>query len=174
MSCSLCLAYFKGKTDTGPPKKKKKCKKKHFKEKSSDEKKLNPKSQQKSSPSPAAQKGPASAKLNGSKSQSTIVYTPQPPKGIFHSYCLFLLYKCVFVSYSQILSRFFLTQRSKCRVQLLHCRCTAQETARKDWRVQRAGRQYLKMVQTTKGKPHGGFFIHCLYTLMTIWHLLVC
>ncbi|KAM8742830.1 surfeit locus protein 6 [Acanthopagrus schlegelii] len=75
------FAYFKGKTDTGPPTKKKKCKKKHFKEKSSDEKKLNPKSQQKSSPSPAAQKGLASAKLNGSKTQSTIVSTPQQPKG---------------------------------------------------------------------------------------------
>lgn len=106
--CSLSLAYFKGKTDTGPPKKKKKCKKKHFKEKSSDEKKPNPKSQQKSSPSPAAQKGPASAKLNGSKSQNPIISTPQQPKGIFLSYCLFLLYKCVNVSYSQILSCFFL------------------------------------------------------------------
>ncbi|TNN68138.1 Surfeit locus protein 6 [Liparis tanakae] len=56
------FAYFKGKNDTGPPQKKKKCKK-NFKEKGADEKKPNPKSQQKPPPSPAA------PKLNGSKAQ---------------------------------------------------------------------------------------------------------
>lgn len=76
----LCLAYFKGKNDTGPPKKKKKkCKKKHFKEKGADEK--TPKSQQKPSASPAAQKGPATTKLNGSKTQSVNGSTPQASKG---------------------------------------------------------------------------------------------
>ncbi|KAM9338196.1 surfeit locus protein 6 [Symphorus nematophorus] len=75
------FAYFKGKTDTGPPKKKKKCKKKHIKEKGADDKKPAPKSQQKPSPSPAAEKGPASAKLNGSKTQSINGATTQLPKG---------------------------------------------------------------------------------------------
>lgn len=60
----LCVVYFKGKNDTGPPQKKKKCKKKHFKEKGADEKKPNPKSQQKPPPSPAA------PKVNGSKAPS--------------------------------------------------------------------------------------------------------
>uniref|UniRef100_A0A8C2ZLD6 Surfeit 6 n=1 Tax=Cyclopterus lumpus TaxID=8103 RepID=A0A8C2ZLD6_CYCLU len=63
-----CVAYFKGKNDTGPPQKKKKCKKKHFKEKGPDEKRPDPKSQQKPPPSTAAPKG--SVKLNGSKAQS--------------------------------------------------------------------------------------------------------
>ncbi|XP_056287765.1 surfeit locus protein 6 [Pseudoliparis swirei] len=58
------FVYFKGKSDTGPPQKKKKCKKKHFKEKGADEKKPNPKSQQKPPPSPAA------PKVNGSKAPS--------------------------------------------------------------------------------------------------------
>lgn len=77
----LCVAYFKGKNDTGPPKKKKKCKKKHFKEKVTNEKTPTPKSQQKTSPSTAAQKGPATAKLNGSKTQSINGSATQPPKG---------------------------------------------------------------------------------------------
>ncbi|XP_068562758.1 surfeit locus protein 6 [Cebidichthys violaceus] len=74
------FAYFKGKNDTGPPKKKKKCKKKHFKEKSTDEKTPPPKSQHKASPSPAAQKGPATAKLNGSKAQSMNAPSTQTPE----------------------------------------------------------------------------------------------
>ncbi|XP_035523530.1 surfeit locus protein 6 [Morone saxatilis] len=73
------FAYFKGKSDTGPPKKNKKCKKKNFKEKSAGEKTPTPKSQQKPSPFAAAQKGPAV--LNGSKTQSINGSTAQPPKG---------------------------------------------------------------------------------------------
>ncbi|XP_051268158.1 surfeit locus protein 6 [Dicentrarchus labrax] len=73
------FAYFKGKSDTGPPKKNKKCKKKHFKEKSADEKTPTPKSQRKPSPFAAAQKGPAV--LSGSKTQSINGSTAQPPKG---------------------------------------------------------------------------------------------
>ncbi|XP_070706631.1 surfeit locus protein 6 [Pempheris klunzingeri] len=75
------LAHFKGKSDTGPPKKKKKCKKKHFKEKGTNEKTPPPKSQQKPSAAPAAQKGSATAKLNGSKPPSTNGKESQPPKG---------------------------------------------------------------------------------------------
>ncbi|XP_074473856.1 surfeit locus protein 6 [Sebastes fasciatus] len=75
------FAYFKGKSDAGPPKKKKKCKKKHFKEKETDEKTPTPKSQQKPSPSAAAQKGPATAKLNGSKTPSPSASTTPAPKG---------------------------------------------------------------------------------------------
>ncbi|KAK9532379.1 hypothetical protein VZT92_009763 [Zoarces viviparus] len=77
------FAYFKGKNDTGPPKKKKKCKKKNFKEKSTDEKTPAPKPQLKASPSPAAQKGPATAKLNGSTARSINASTPIPKESIF-------------------------------------------------------------------------------------------
>lgn len=76
----LSVAYFKGKSDTGPPKKKKKCKKKNFKERGADEKTPTPKSQQK--PSASTQKalnGPA--KLNGPKTQTINASTPQTPKG---------------------------------------------------------------------------------------------
>ncbi|XP_031173475.1 surfeit locus protein 6 isoform X1 [Sander lucioperca] len=75
------FAYFKGKNDTGPPKKKKKCKKKNFKEKGIDKKPATSKSQQKPSPSAAAQKGAATAKLKGSKTQSINGSTTQAPKG---------------------------------------------------------------------------------------------
>ncbi|XP_020490247.1 surfeit locus protein 6 [Labrus bergylta] len=70
------FAHFKGKSDTGPPKKKKKCKKKHFKEKVADEK-----TPKKSVPLTAAQKGSNTAKLNGSKAQGVNGSTTQPPKG---------------------------------------------------------------------------------------------
>ncbi|XP_059214595.1 surfeit locus protein 6 [Centropristis striata] len=76
------FVYFKGKNDAGPPQKKKKCKKKVFKEKGPNEKTPTPKSQQKPSPSAAAaQKGPASAKLNSSKTPSINGSTAQTPKG---------------------------------------------------------------------------------------------
>lgn len=75
---SVCVAHSKGKSDTGPPqkKKKKKCKKKNLKEKDTNEKK--PKTQQKSSPSAAAQKSPVSAKP---KAGSVNGSTAQTPKG---------------------------------------------------------------------------------------------
>ena len=65
----LCVAPFKGKSETGPPKKKKSFK---------DVKKPHPKSPKKPSPSAAAQKGPPAAKqpktqINGS--------TKPAPKG---------------------------------------------------------------------------------------------
>lgn len=75
------FAHFKGKSDAGPPKKKKKCKKKHFKEKGVDEKNQTPKSQQKPSPFTAAQKNQATAKQNGLKTQSINGSATQPPKG---------------------------------------------------------------------------------------------
>ncbi|KAK5852386.1 hypothetical protein PBY51_023857 [Eleginops maclovinus] len=72
------FAHFKGKSETGPPKKKK-CKKKSFK----DEKKPNPKSLQKPSPSTAAQKGPPAAKQP--KTQINGSTTPAPKGGIVPS-----------------------------------------------------------------------------------------
>lgn len=79
-SVFLCVAYFKGTSDIGPPKKKKKCKKKHFKERGADEKTPTPKSQQK--PSASTQKAPQGpAKLNGHKTQRINASTPQAPKG---------------------------------------------------------------------------------------------
>ncbi|XP_041816644.1 surfeit locus protein 6 [Chelmon rostratus] len=73
------FAQFKGKSDTGPLKKKKKCKKKHFKEKGAGEKTAPPKSHQQPPPSTAAQKSPA--KVNGSKTKSINGSTTQQPKG---------------------------------------------------------------------------------------------
>ncbi|XP_041666868.1 surfeit locus protein 6 [Cheilinus undulatus] len=73
------FVHFKGKSDSGPPKKKKKCKKKHFKEKVADEK--TPKFPKKSNPSTPAQKGPESAKLKESKPQSVNGSTTVQPKG---------------------------------------------------------------------------------------------
>ncbi|XP_034565283.1 surfeit locus protein 6 [Notolabrus celidotus] len=72
------FVHFKGKTDTGPPKKKKKCKKKHFKEKVADEKTQKP---PKKSPPVTAQKGQTAVKLNGTNNKSVNGSTPQPPKG---------------------------------------------------------------------------------------------
>ncbi|XP_022622176.1 surfeit locus protein 6 [Seriola dumerili] len=74
------FAHFKGKSDTGPPKKKKKCKKKHFKERATNEK--TPKAQQKPSPSPAAQKTPVTAKPKGSKAESVNGSATPTPKGV--------------------------------------------------------------------------------------------
>ncbi|XP_071321315.1 surfeit locus protein 6 [Trachinotus anak] len=73
------FAHFKGKSDTGPPKKKKKCKKKHVKERGTNEK--TPKPQQKPSLSPATQKSPVTAKPNGSKAKNVNGSTTQTPKG---------------------------------------------------------------------------------------------
>lgn len=87
--CSVfpCVAYFKGKSDTGPPKKKKKSKKQHFKQKGADGKTPTPKSQQKPSPSTQkAQKGPA--KLNGPKTKSINGSTTPAPKGKISVSCL--------------------------------------------------------------------------------------
>uniref|UniRef100_A0AAQ6INJ9 Ribosomal RNA-processing protein 14/surfeit locus protein 6 C-terminal domain-containing protein n=1 Tax=Anabas testudineus TaxID=64144 RepID=A0AAQ6INJ9_ANATE len=78
---SLSVAYFKGKSDIGPPKKKKKCKKKHYKEKVTDGKTPTPKPQSKPLPTPAAQKGPAPAKQKGSTAKSVNAATAQTPKG---------------------------------------------------------------------------------------------
>lgn len=78
-SVYLCVAHFKGKSDAGPPKKKKKCKKKHYKEKGTDGKTAIYKSQQKPSASPAAQKGPA--KQKGCKAESINGAIAQTPKG---------------------------------------------------------------------------------------------
>lgn len=76
----LFIAHLKGKGDSGPPQKKKKCKKKHLKKKASDEKTQTPKSQQKpSSSTHKAQKVPGT--LNGSKNQSINGSTTQAPKG---------------------------------------------------------------------------------------------
>ncbi|KAG7499124.1 hypothetical protein JOB18_029669 [Solea senegalensis] len=66
------FVHFKGKNDSGPPKKKKKCKKKHFKERDMNEK--TPKPKQKPSVSPAAHKTQTTAKPNGSAKQT--------PKGV--------------------------------------------------------------------------------------------
>lgn len=81
MDCSfLFIAHLKGKGDSGPPQKKKKCKKKHLKKKASDEKTQTPKSQQKSSPSiQKAQKVPGT--VNGSKNQHMNGFATQAPKG---------------------------------------------------------------------------------------------
>ncbi|XP_063336667.1 surfeit locus protein 6 [Pelmatolapia mariae] len=59
------FVHFKAKSDTGPPKKKKKCKKK---DEATDGK--TPKPQQKPSPSPAAQKIKAAVKPNGSNTEA--------------------------------------------------------------------------------------------------------
>ncbi|XP_041826765.1 surfeit locus protein 6 [Melanotaenia boesemani] len=64
------FVHFKGKRDTDPPKKKKKCKKKHSKDKNTDEKIS--KLQQRPSASPAAQKSLTAAKQNGSKTTETM------------------------------------------------------------------------------------------------------
>lgn len=80
---SLSVAYFKGKSDIGPPKKKKKCKKKHYKEKVTDGKTPTPKPQSKPLPTPAAQKGPAPAKQKGSTAKSVNAATAQTPKGVY-------------------------------------------------------------------------------------------
>ncbi|AWP15507.1 putative surfeit locus protein 6 [Scophthalmus maximus] len=69
------FAHSTGKGDAGPPKKKKKCKKKHFKERGANEK--TPKPQQKPPLSPAAPKGPATAKPSGINGS-----TAQTPKGV--------------------------------------------------------------------------------------------
>ncbi|XP_029371153.1 surfeit locus protein 6 [Echeneis naucrates] len=70
------FAHFKGKVDTGPPKKKKKCKKKHFKEKDVSEK--GPKPQQKTT---TAQKSPITAKSSGPKAENINGSTTKTPKG---------------------------------------------------------------------------------------------
>ncbi|XP_040053009.2 surfeit locus protein 6 [Gasterosteus aculeatus] len=69
------FAHFKGKSDIGPPSKKKKCKKKHSKEKGSDVK-----SRPRPPPSPAAQNRPATEKVNGSRAPSTNGSTAPAPK----------------------------------------------------------------------------------------------
>nr|XP_019937569.1 PREDICTED: surfeit locus protein 6 [Paralichthys olivaceus] len=73
------FVHFKGKTDTGPPKKKK-CKKKNFKERGPNEK--TPKPQQSPSLSTAAQKGAAKAKRSDSKAESVNGSTAQKQKGV--------------------------------------------------------------------------------------------
>ncbi|XP_018517947.1 surfeit locus protein 6 [Lates calcarifer] len=76
------FAHFKGKGDTGPPKKKKKCKKKHFKERAANEKTTKPHQNQKPSVSPAAQKSSATAKPKGSKAETVNGSTTKTPKGV--------------------------------------------------------------------------------------------
>ncbi|XP_030597984.1 surfeit locus protein 6 homolog [Archocentrus centrarchus] len=73
------FVHFKGKSDTGPPKKKKKCKKKHFKDEAADGK--SPKTQQKPSASPTAQKSKATPKPNRPNTEATNGATPQKPQG---------------------------------------------------------------------------------------------
>ncbi|XP_008299448.1 surfeit locus protein 6 [Stegastes partitus] len=73
------FVHFKGKSDTGPPKKKKKCKKKHFKDEGTNEKTSKP--QKKHLPSPAAQKSPATAKPQGPKTEGVNGATTQKPQG---------------------------------------------------------------------------------------------
>ncbi|XP_023119210.2 surfeit locus protein 6 [Amphiprion ocellaris] len=73
------FVHFKGKSDSGEPKKKKKCKKKHFKDKGTDEK--TPKPQKKAQPSPAAQKSLATGKPHGPKTESINGARTQKPQG---------------------------------------------------------------------------------------------
>ncbi|XP_071379442.1 surfeit locus protein 6 [Centroberyx affinis] len=78
------FVHFKGKDDSGPPKKKKKknkSKQKQLNQKGSTEKTPTPTPQQKPSSSPAALKGPAAAKLNGSKANGATADVTQTPKG---------------------------------------------------------------------------------------------
>lgn len=79
--CILCVSAvpFKGKSDAGPPKKKKKCKKRHFKDEATDGK--SPTTQQKPSPSAAAQKSKAAAKPSKSNTEATNGAAPQKPQG---------------------------------------------------------------------------------------------
>lgn len=76
----MCVAAFKGKSDSGPTKKKK-SKKQNFKERGPDVKIPTPKSQQQQplSAKQKAQKGPE--KLSGPKTKSINGSTAQVPQG---------------------------------------------------------------------------------------------
>lgn len=77
----MCVAAFKGKSDSGPTKKKKKFKRQNSKESGPDVKIPTPKSQKQQPPSAKqkAQKGPE--KLNGPKTKSINGSTAQLPQG---------------------------------------------------------------------------------------------